>query len=180
MCCWAAAHGTQLEGDFVECGVSTGITSRAVVEYLKFNTSDKRFFLFDTFKGIPEGQASAGELPLARSKNERHYFDCFEEVKATFAAFDNVRLVRGEVPDSLTDVDIAKVSYLHIDMNIAVPKVAAVNHFWGKLTTGAAVVFDDYASMAHVEQKEALDAFARAKGVTILPMPTGQGLLIKP
>ena len=31
-CCWAAQHGLHLDGDFVECGVFTGIYSRAIVD----------------------------------------------------------------------------------------------------------------------------------------------------
>jgi O-methyltransferase len=180
VCCWAAAHGTKLPGDFVECGVSTGITSKAVVEYVTFADVDKTLFLFDTFAGIPEGQANDAELALARSKNERHYFDCYEQVRATFAAYPNVQLVRGAVPDTLNQTNISSVAYLHIDMNIALPEVAASEYFWDRLVTGAIVVYDDYASLAHTAQKRALDDFAARHGVKILSLPTGQGLLIKP
>ena len=36
-CCWAAKYATRLPGDFVECGVNTGILSLAVCEYIDFN-----------------------------------------------------------------------------------------------------------------------------------------------
>src|SRR5438093_5331086 len=49
---WAAAHAVRLPGDFVECGVNTGITSLAICEYLDFNSTGKSFWLFDTFRGI--------------------------------------------------------------------------------------------------------------------------------
>src|SRR5579862_4996402 len=45
--CWAAAHAKHLPGDFVECGTNTGIMSLAICEYVDFNASDKRFWLFD-------------------------------------------------------------------------------------------------------------------------------------
>lgn len=50
---WAAWHCKQLEGDFVECGVNTGIFSIAIMKYLGWNTIDKDFWLFDTFDGCP-------------------------------------------------------------------------------------------------------------------------------
>ncbi len=34
VCCWAAMHGRNLPGDFVECGVNTGILSLSVCEYI--------------------------------------------------------------------------------------------------------------------------------------------------
>jgi O-methyltransferase len=151
-----------------------------VTRYVDFGTSDRRFWLIDTFEGIPLEQASPSERNLAQSKNERHYFDCSVEVKAHFASMTNVEVVKGRVPDVLSLLAIDRVAYLHIDMNIAAPEVAAAEHFWDRLVRGAVVVFDDYASLAHVEQKVALDHFARARGVSILTLPTGQGLLIRP
>lgn len=179
VCCWAASHAARLDGDFVECGVSTGIVSRAVVDYVDFNSLDKTFFLFDTFEGIPESQMSETERPLALSKNQRHYFDCLALVEQNFADFPNVKTVKGPVPDSLGTVAIDRVSYLHIDMNIAAPEVAALAYFWDRMVTGGIIVFDDYASLAHRSQKTALDMIAGKLGAAILTMPTGQGLLLK-
>jgi O-methyltransferase len=180
VCCWAAEHALRLSGDFVECGVSTGIVSRAVTRYVDFGASDRRFWLIDTFEGIPLEQASPSERNLAESKNERHYFDCSGEVRAHFASMANVEVIKGRVPDVLSSLAIDQVAYLHIDMNIAAPEVAAAEHFWDRLVRAAVVVFDDYGSLAHVEQKAALDRFASARGVGILCLPTGQGLLLKP
>src|SRR5262245_52756756 len=56
--CWAAQHGAHLPGDFVECGTNLGYLSRAICEYLDFNTLPKSFYLFDTFRGIPHEQLS--------------------------------------------------------------------------------------------------------------------------
>jgi hypothetical protein len=65
-------------------------------------------------------------------------------------------------------------------MNIALPERAALEYFWPKLVSGAVVVLDDYNWLSYREQKLAHDAFAKSMGVQILPMPTGQGVLIKP
>jgi hypothetical protein len=50
---WAATHAARLEGEFVECGVNTGIYSLAICEYIDFNRTGKSFYLFDTFAGFP-------------------------------------------------------------------------------------------------------------------------------
>lgn len=180
VCCWAAEHALRLTGDFVECGVSTGIVSRAVANYVDFGRQGRRFWLIDTFEGIPLDQASEAEIKLARSKNERHYFDCSADVRAHFAEMGNVEVVKGRVPEVLPTLDIERVAFLHIDMNIAAPEIAAADYFWGRLARGAVVVLDDYGSLAHSEQKMAFDHFAKHRDISILTLPTGQGLLIKP
>jgi len=179
-CIWAAQHAAKLDGDFVECGVNTGILSLAVMEYLNFNALDKKFFLFDTYKGIPTDQISKEELSLDREKDNSYYFDCLDLVKRNFAPYKNAVIVPGKVPDTLNEVAIDKVSYLSIDMNIVEPEIAAGEHFWNKIVPGGIIILDDYGWEAYRLQKEAWDRFAKARGVSILTMPTGQGIIIKP
>ena len=38
---------------------------------------------------------------------------------------------------------------------------------------------DDYGSALHSEQQKAFDRFARNRGVQVLALPTGQGLIFK-
>lgn len=180
VCCWAAMHAARLPGDFVECGVSTGVVSLAVCYYVEFEKLSKTFWLFDTYGGIPEEQVTDAERPLALSKNRRHYFDSYDLVARNFSAYPNARLVRGKLPDALDGVALGELAYLHVDMNIAYPEIEVSRRLWDRLTRGGVVIYDDYASPAHVEQKRALDGFAAAQGVAILSLPTGQGLLLRP
>lgn len=178
---WAAEHGTKIPGDFVECGVNTGIYSLAICDYLDFNSLSKHFWLFDTYNGIPCDQASPEETDLGLVTNYNAYYsDCFELVKENFSPWPKAVPIRGRVPESLSEVTIEKVAYLSIDMNIVHPEIAAIHYFWPKLSPGACVVLDDYGWLPHAAQKKAFDAFALEVGVSILNLPTGQGLMIKP
>jgi O-methyltransferase len=172
-------HGSRLDGDFVECGVNTGWHSLAICEYVDFNSLDKAFYLFDTYCGLPEEQMSPYEKEHKSGFNKQYYPECYELTRRNFAPWPRVKLVRGKVPDTLTSVAIERVAYLSLDMNLAHPERAALEHFWPKLTPGALVVLDDYAWICMEEQKEAADQFAKARGVEVLTLPTGQGLLIK-
>ncbi len=179
--CWAANHARLLEGDFVECGTYTGMISSAICRYIDFNSVPKSFYLFDTFDGIPLEQVQANEhLEKKMWMNDRWYGDFFELAKRNFAMFPRVQLVRGRIPESLSTVAIEKVAYLSIDMNIALPERAALEYFWPKMVPGGVVVFDDYGFADHELQKATHDEFARANGLEIFMLPTGQGLLIKP
>src|SRR5882672_5699463 len=53
ICVQAAEQALRTEGDFVECGVNTGLVSGMVCRYLDFAKIKRTFFLFDTFAGIP-------------------------------------------------------------------------------------------------------------------------------
>lgn len=179
--CWAASHAVRIPGDLVECGVHTGGLSLAVCRYVDFNQTGKRFWLFDTFSGIPEDQMGEDERPHRGFENETYYReDSFDRAQRNFAPYPRAHLVRGRVPDILGSVDIEAVSYLSLDMNIAAPEVAALEFFWPKLSVGAIVLLDDYGWTHYRPQKVALDAFASQQNVEIATLPTGQGLLIKP
>src|ERR1051326_649713 len=175
VCCWAAWHATRLPGDFVECGTNTGIMSLAVCEYVDFNVTGKRFFLFDTYSGIPPSQINPEEEALNRAAENVQYFDCFETAYANFSAWPKCELIRGLIPDTLAMDPSREVAYLSIDMNIAMPEQAAMHHFWPKLTRGAVVILDDYGWTQYYPQKQQHDEFARQQGVEILMLPTGQG-----
>jgi hypothetical protein len=84
------------------------------------------------------------------------------------------------VPDTLEKVPATQVSFLSIDMNCVAPEIAAADFFWPELSRGAIVVLDDYGFTARLEQKRAFDEFAGRNGVSVLSLPTGQGMLIKP
>ena len=178
---WAASQAARLPGDFVECGVDTGMLSVAICEWLDFNHLDRDFWLFDTFAGIPEAQMTPEEREGIAGWHNRHtYEDCLAAATDHFGPWPRCRLVQGEVPASLAAFPPdRRVAYLSIDMNIVAPELAALEFFWDRLVPGAIVLLDDYAWATHRAQKAALDAFAAAQGAMILSMPTGQGVLIR-
>jgi hypothetical protein len=177
---WAATQGMRLEGDFIECGVNTGILTGAILEHVCWNAQTaKRFYLLDTFKGIPTADLGAESAAAARAHNE-NYGDVLETVRRHFARYTNVILVPGAIPHTLPQVPATKVAYLSIDMNVPEPELAAGEFFWPKMQPGAVIVLDDYNFFGHERQRRAWDEFARRHRIDILPLPTGQGLIVKP
>jgi len=177
--CWAAYHAAHLEGDFVECGVRTGIFARSVVNYVGFQNLDKKFYLLDTFEGMSEKYSSPGEMEWHEQVGYGKK-NLYEQVVDTFKDF-NVKIIKGPVPETLSEVDTQKVCFLSIDMNSVLPEVEALNFFWDRMVSGGIIILDDYGfANRHNEQKEAHDAFAKSKGVLVLTLPTCQGMIIKP
>jgi O-methyltransferase len=171
--CWAAAQGARLPGDFVECGVNRGGTALAIMEYLDFNSLDRRFFLLDTYRGMPERFRRT-------ATNQDVYSECYADVVQRFAPYCGARIVAGVVPDTLGAIDAAQISFLSLDMNSAEPEIEAARRLWPRMTPGAIVLLDDYAGgRPHRLQKQAFDALAVEFGFSILSLPTGQGLIVK-
>lgn len=175
---WVARQAARLPGDFVECGVSTGFLASAIMHDLGWNGRNKRFWLFDTWEGLDAGEITEAEKAAGRLA---WYADVsFDRVKANFAEFDRVEMVRGSVPASLETVAIEQVCYLSLDMNCVGPEIAAAAHFWPRIVPGGFMLLDDYAYAGYEAQHAAFDGFAAESGFDILTLPTGQGLAIKP
>lgn len=182
---WCATQAMRLEGDFVECGVHTGILSGAVMTWLDFARHvTRKFYLFDTWQGIPAEQVSEDERRFGVLEMNRKYQNgdaLHADVVKKFSRWPNAVVVRGRVPDSLAAMEASgKVAYCSIDMNVAAAEMAAADFLWPRLVPGAFMLLDDYGWAAHVNQKKAWDAWAQKTGVMILALPTGQGLVIKP
>lgn len=174
---WAAQHAMQYPGDFVECGVNRGGYARSILEFIPFAESGKKMYLLDTFEGIPEKQITAQERENGRRTDT--YTPCYESVVETFKNYPTVEIIKGMIPEILNEVGCRKIAYLLIDMNVAEPEIPAAEFFWPRLVTGAVMLLDDYNFTFHPVQRQAFDEFAKQKGIPLLPLPTGQGLIIK-
>jgi hypothetical protein len=176
--CWAARKASALDGDYVECGVDRGGFSRAAMHYIGFeDLPEKKFYLIDTFAGIPE-ETLVGDPN--RALLSARYGHSYDDVARTFAPFPNAILVQGKIPDVLPEAGIGKVCYLCIDLNTVAPSIAAAEYFWDHMVSGAPMVLDDYGQTFFPGMQDAFDAFARSRGVEILSLPSSQGLLFKP
>lgn len=178
---WAARQGLQREGDFVECGVHSGILSGFICRALDWNTLDRRFWLFDTWAGIPKEGLTDAELTVADGYNRNyHKRDIYTAVERAFSAYPSCRLVRGALPKTLGQAQLTKIAYLSIDLNSATYEKQCIELLWPLLSPGAIVVLDDYNFSNCELQREMWNEFAREKNLSVAALPTGQGLLIKP
>ncbi len=176
---WAARACLSLKGDFVECGVHTGLLSLVILNALDFGKKPRPFYLFDTFDGIPLEGLEGEELVHAKASNADIYTDVWGLAQKNFAPYKNARLVRGKLPGTLDQVKLGPIAYLSMDLNVAATEEAVMECLWDLLVPGAIVVVDDYGWIACKAQYEMWNAFANERGHYIAPLPTGQGLLIK-
>ncbi len=172
---WAATHCATLEGDFVECGVYRGFSSAVLVDFLDFGRIERTFYLYDTFLGIPERFREGSPAPEDSYEDE----GLVDKVRERFAAYPNVRVVQGVVPDCFDDACPERVAFLHLDLNSYKAEVGALEVLFDRVTPGGMIVLDDYGWEWYRAQKVAEDAFMKARGYSVLELPTGQGLVVK-
>ena len=165
-----AEIASSIEGDFLELGCHTGYTASEVIKKIDFNAVSKKYFLYDLF----EWNEGDGHSHLPGHDNPR----MFEDVQKRFIGLDFVKIIKGSVPESFSDGFPGKIAFAHIDMNHPDPESGALKAILPRLSKGGAVVLDDYGWWGYNAQKIALDPVAKENGVSILELPTGQGLII--
>jgi hypothetical protein len=193
-----AEYSFTLSPNFVECGVGDGWMTVSILRFLgKKYSAIPSFTLFDTFSGIDTSLVDPREEEewgvTAAEKNEK-YEDVYKSaeetvrkrIEATAGADNKVTIVPGALPNTLTDEVMEQVkqkgpiSFLHIDMNNAVPEVAALKRFYPLMAPGGVILFDDYAYFTCTYQKNAIDAACVEMGIPVpISLPSGQGLLLK-
>jgi hypothetical protein len=182
---WAAGIAMRVHGDFVECGVNAGFMSSAIMHHLGWERVAKTFHLIDTFRGPVLAQYSDEEVRLGRRRVAEEamakgaYVTDLERVRANFAEWPNAQVVQGAIPEILERLTLDRVAFLHLDMNCAGPERAAFEYFWERLSPGGMVLLDDYAMHSYDALAKTIDDAAGARGVEVLSLPTGQGLIWK-
>jgi len=167
----AAYHCVQLDGDFVECGAYTGVGVKTVVDYLGGTEFPKNFWAYDLFEH---------EEDMLHHAMAKHGKDLYEKVKAKFSDYPQVRIVKGHIPDVFAGQSPEKISYLHIDLNQAPAEIAALEALFDRVVPAGMIILDDYEwSGVYRVQKLAEDPWFEARNYRVMPLPTGQGLVIK-
>jgi hypothetical protein len=167
----AAYHCVQLEGDFVECGAYTGVGMKTIIDYLGGTEFPKTFWGYDIFEHGAD---------MVNHAMPEHGPDLYQRVSRKFANYPQVRLMKGLIPEIFGTGCPERIAYLHIDLNQAPAEIAALNHLFDRLVPGAILILDDYEwAGVYRPQKLAEDPWFDARRYRVMPLPTGQGLVVK-
>jgi O-methyltransferase len=177
---WGASHGLHLPGDFMEMGVYQGNMSYAIASYLDFQTVDKTWVLVDSWQGLRDEDKNQ-HTPNAYMYERYRQPGLVDLVRKRFAAFPNVRMAQGFVPEVLAQPGNCpeRIAFLHIDLNSARAERAGLEAVFDRVVPGAVIIFDDYGRMDYRESHEAVNSFMAEHGHAVMELPTGQGMVIK-
>jgi hypothetical protein len=147
-----------------------------IANAIKTSGRDKHLHLFDTFAGMPD---------TAIKEQDGHQKGDFgdtslDSVKSYLAGFPCVTIHAGFIPTTLESVKNERFSFVHIDVDIYQTSIDCCNFFYGRLVSGAVMIFDDYGFTLYKDaEKRAVDEFFADKPETLTSLPTGQCIVIK-
>lgn len=191
---WAAMRAKNLtDGDFVECGVFQGDMSYFIWNYCDLKSTGRKLFLYDSFEGLDSQQVMEDEYSdIGNEELERMGGDyvsfanrvyskpgLLETVKQKFQGEQNVKIVPGFLPQTLSSAKPEKIGFLHLDLNSAKAELDTVSNLYENLVSGATIILDDYGWSNFKKQKEVMDNFFAQHSQQVLELPTGQGLIVK-
>lgn len=159
----ACKHAVQseIEGDFIECGVWRGGNSIAAKLTFENYGSDKKVWLFDTFAGmtVPTDTDRAARTGAAARKqfeqsqrvdyNEWCYAS-LEDVRRNFELagvdMDDVRFIKGDVAATLGQTANlpAKISVLRLDTDWYESTRLELEVLYPRLSRGGSLLIDDF------------------------------------
>lgn len=171
-----ARQALNIPGEFWECGVYRGGTAAILAQIIADlpSTSARRLRLFDTFEGMPEVDPS----------RDLHRAGDFADtsVQAVRAIVSHDHLVvyhQGLIPDTFVGLEVAKIAFAHIDVDIYKSVLECCQFIFPRLSLGGFMIFDDYGFPSCPGARAAVDEYFRGSGFVALVLPTGQAVIFK-
>ncbi|HEV8486977.1 MAG TPA: TylF/MycF/NovP-related O-methyltransferase [Blastocatellia bacterium] len=173
----SAIHCAALDGSFAEFGVFRGGCSFMVLSECQPRPG-RSYFLFDTFSGIPHSNLDATEKTVGLGGRLSN--TSVAEVEERLAPWrEQIKIVEGDVFDTLKTTETGPLAFVHLDLNAAAPSEVALEYSHSRLVTGGIIVFDDYGWAEFEEQRKVIDRFFTGRKDGLIALPTGQALSVK-
>jgi hypothetical protein len=174
----------------VECGCWKGLSS------FMLNHQTKRlnpahdgsgFMIIDSFEGLSQPTPEdSSQFALNPSLFTGDYiapagtFDCPQDsVKKALSEFPAIDYHQGWIPEVLASLPERTYSFVHIDLDLHDPIRGAIDYFFPRLEKGGVIVLDDYGSLPWPGAMKAGDEGAAACGQPLIPLSSGQAILVR-
>ena len=177
-----------VEGDTAECGCARGLSSMELCLAIGRTEPEWRgegFHIFDSFEGLSEPQAQdrdvsgidAAEAARIRSMMHRGNMAFpLEQVREVFQAYPGMTFHPGWIPDSFAALPERRYRFVHVDVDLYAPTLAAFRYFFPRLEQGGMIVTDDYNWPGG---RKAVDEFCSISGLRARFTDTNQAYLTR-
>src|SRR5262245_54707709 len=174
-------------GDVVECGCARGLSSMELCLAIGRERPawcGEGFHVFDSFEGLSEPQAEdldAGGMDAVEARrvgsmmHRGNMAFPLDLLRATFApVYPEVAFHPGWIPASFDGLPERRYRFVHVDVDLYQPTLAAFEYFFPRLEAGGAIVTDDYNWPGG---RKAVDQFCAANGLEAAFTNTSQAYL---
>jgi len=173
--CAQEAYRNDVQGSVAELGVFRGDFARWINHYFP----DRPFYLFDTFEGFDERDASV-ELDRGFSTGKQgHDFSKTSEalVLDKMEYRKNCIVKKGYFPDTATDVSDT-FCFVSIDADLYQPILAGLNFFYPKLVGGGYIMVHDFNNDVYKGSRQAVLEFCKKHNVGYVPISDSFGSVV--
>jgi len=142
---WQAIQNLEhVPGEVAEIGAYRGGSAYFVASALVAITgAEVPVHVFDTFEGHP-----AAALSEQDTFHKSGQFDTtsYDDVREFLSPFTQTTIHKGDVLQTMRGLTEVRYRLVHIDTDLYLPTKACLDYFGARLSPGAVVVLDDYAS----------------------------------
>jgi O-methyltransferase len=147
-----ASQAREIPGCVVECGVWRGGMSAGMASVLG---PDRKYFLFDSFEGLPPAQAVDGPAAIAWQSNPsglRYYDNCSAPPDAARRAMQlggakSFELVKGWFNATIPNFALPEpIALLRLDGDWYESTMTCLEHLFPKVAPQGIIILDDYYS----------------------------------
>ena len=166
---------SNLDGDFLECGVWKGGSVMTMLEVLNERGVSRDLYLYDTFEGMSEptdDDFSYDGTPAKNIFDEKKGGWCLsrlDEVKDNLSSFvqeNRIHYIEGKVEDTIPKGNTPeKIALLRLDTDWYESTKHELTHLFPRLVDGGVLIIDDY---GHWEGcKKAVDEYFEENNIHI-------------
>ena len=156
-----------ITGHVAELGAYRGNTASVLAAIARrMNTTA---WILDTFEGF-----NPNDLQGIDASHRAEFDDTSLEAVRALVGEQNVQYVKGHFPDSARLMpDDLSFCLVHIDCDLYVPIVHALDYFYPRLVPGGYLIIHDYGSLDWDGAEKAVDEFFADKPEAVIPLPDG-------
>jgi hypothetical protein len=181
-------HSLAIEGARAEVGVYRGATALLLAHAARARDPAYRgrdLYLLDSFAGASESGA-ADLIPVREPGGAARMHAFFpagvsdtspELVRGFFREFPEVEIVEGWIPQVFASLPQTRWAFVHLDVTLHDPTLAALEYFHPRLARGGVIVVDGYGSPFCPGLKRAWDAYCARHGLAFAVLAQQQAVL---
>ena len=181
-----------VDGPMIECGVYRGFSALAInilMNAVKDSEGSglKNFWLLDSYEGLSEpveqdfiDHKSQDRSIIKKSPmRQGHFATPLEEVKKHFLDGQNIKFIKGWIPEAFTILPEEEWSFVHIDVDLYKPIQDSLEYFYPRMRKGGVIINDDFGSALFPGAGMAWSEFFEKKNEGYAILDTGQAVFIK-
>jgi hypothetical protein len=165
--CARAAQGSA--GAYAEAGVFKGGSARLICE----EKGRAPLHLFDVFEMLQQG-------PVAGAEQVRDHFgpvhSRLPDVRQLLSQYGNVHFHPGLFPETTAGLEDLRFSFVHLDLDLPIATMAALEYFHPRLLPGGILVGDDYDDR---DVRGCFDRWFADRGDTVIELPWSQVMVVR-